>query len=499
MKSLRILTILSLILVPGFLNAGQTYEPTEESLSRHVAIPEWMQDAKMGIYFHWGVYSVPAYGDEWYPRRMHEKGGDFYQHHIETYGDPADFGYHNFVPFFKAEHFDPVEWADLFLDAGAKFAGPVAEHHDGFSMWDSDVTPWNAMDMGPKRDVLGELYKEFEKRGMKTIATFHHARNLQRYRETWKEEASKAKGFSKSHYQFLPGWPATSDDPKLKYLYGNIPEEQWLEEVWLGKLKEVINNYQPDVLWFDSWMDMIPLETRYEFAAYYLNAAEKWNKDVIIARKQEDMPLSFTMKDHEKSREPKALPQTWMTDDTISTGSWCYTEDLVIKPLSKVVHALIDTVSKNGVMLLNISPMADGTIPADQKNSLIGLGRWLKVYGEAIYGTRPWINAAEGPTAEPSGGFKDHQKFLSLEYTPKDIRYTATKDGKTVYAFTMGAPDVGEEILLTTFADQNVKVKSVSLLSGGDMKWSMTTKGLEITLLEPADDPMAAVFEINLK
>ena len=210
MKPLLTLTILSLIAVPGFLNAGQTYKPTEESLAKHEAIPEWMQDAKMGIYFHWGVYAVPAYGDEWYPRRMHEKNGDFYQHHIDNYGDPADFGYHNFVPFFKAENFDPVEWADLFLDAGAKFAGPVAEHHDGFSMWDSDVTPWNAKDMGPKRDVLGELFKEFEKRGMKTIATFHHARNLQRYSESWKDEIGKNRGFSKSHYQFyrFPDVPA---------------------------------------------------------------------------------------------------------------------------------------------------------------------------------------------------------------------------------------------------------------------------------------------------
>ena len=235
---------------------AEEYQPSWESLAKHEAEPEWLKDAKLGIYFHWGVYSVPAFGSEWYPREMHFEGKSEYKHHVETYGKPSDFGYHDFVPMFKAEKFDPEEWADLFQKAGARFAGPVAEHHDGFSMWDSDVTPWNAADKGPKRDILGDLFKSLEKRDMKTIATFHHARNLQRYGK----DAANGKGsktFYHSHYPLFDGQSPTSEDPELRLLYGNVPEQEWLEKIWLGKLKEVIDKYQPDIIWFDSWLDQL--------------------------------------------------------------------------------------------------------------------------------------------------------------------------------------------------------------------------------------------------
>ncbi len=488
----------AMLAVSGAAKAEE-YQPSWESLAKHEAEPEWLKDAKLGIYFHWGVYSVPAFGSEWYPREMHFEGKSEYKHHVETYGKPSDFGYHDFVPMFKAGKFDPEEWADLFQKAGARFAGPVAEHHDGFSMWDSDVTPWNAADKGPKRDILGDLFKSLEKRDMKTIATFHHARNLQRYGK----DAANGKGsktFYHSHYPLFDGQSPTSEDPELRLLYGNVPEQEWLEKIWLGKLKEVIDKYQPDIIWFDSWLDQIPEDHRKRFAAYYLNAAKKWDKEVVIARKQTDLPLDFTINDHEKSREPKALKELWMTDDTISTGSWCYTSSLKIKPLDKVVHSLVDTVSKNGVMLLNVSPKADGTIPDDQKNVLLGLGAWLKVNGEAIYDTRPWIYAAEGPTAEPTGGFSEHRKFLSLVYTAKDVRYTSTKDGKTVYAILLGVPEAESKILLESFAGSGKKVGRVNLLSGGAVEFQQGAKGLTLTVpagVKNCKD--ATTFKIVLK
>lgn len=479
---------------------SSTYEPTWESLAMHEAEPEWLKDAKLGIYFHWGPYSVPAFGNEWYPRHMHEKSRNEYRHHIETYGDPSEFGYHDFIPMFKAEHFDPEEWAELFRKSGAKFAGPVAEHHDGYSMWASKITPWNAKDTGPKRDVLGELFHSLEKRNMKTIATFHHARNLQRYADG-EEENNHRNGWD-SHYPYIPGWPAASDDPKMQLLYGNMPAEQWNEKIWLGKLEEVIDNYQPDIIWFDSWMDTIPATYRQRFAAYYLNAAEVWGKDVAIIRKQDDMPINFTINDHEKAREPKALPELWMTDDTISTGSWCYTDSLKIKPLYKVVHALVDTVAKNGVVLLNISPKADGTIPQDQRDVLLGLGQWLEVNGAAIYGTRPWVITGEGPTSEPGGGFSSRKEFLALEYSDRDVRYTASKDGKTVYAILLGAPKSGKKITLGAFKDANVRVASVEDLSGNTVKTATSKQGLRIYV--PAQknkgaDPLTTVYKITLK
>ncbi len=483
------------------------YEASWESLARHNEQPNWFQDAKLGIYFHWGVYSVPAFGNEWYPRHMHFAGSNEYNHHMEKYGTPAEFGYHDFIPMFTAEKFDAEAWADLFHKAGARFAGPVAEHHDGFSMWDSDVTPWNAGSKGPQKDITGLLEEAIKGKGMKFITTFHHARNLQRYKGKEQEEIEKSKeniwwAFSKSHYPLFEGMPPAEDDPELNYLYGNIPEDKWLEEVWFGKLKEVIDKYQPDIMWFDSWLDDIPEPYRQKFCAYYLNEAAKWDREVVIIRKQDDLPLEVSVDDLEKSRKNRLGEKVWMTDETVSTGSWCYTENLSIKPATDVLHVLIDIVSKNGVLLLNISPMADGTIPQDQKNVLLAMGEWLDKYGEAIYETRPWYTYGEGPTKEPEGHFENHQEFLKIKYSSADIRYT-TK-GDVIYATLLGRPDSEEEVFLKSFAQNdwaNARgIKNVSLLgSVQKVEYDFNAEGLKVKLQDGSVDDMAVVFKIELE
>lgn len=478
------------------------FEPTWESLSQHKAAPEWLQNDKFGIYFHWGVYTVPAFGFEWYPRLMHLEndkyfGGTIYKHHLETYGPPSKFGYHDFVPMFKAEYFDANAWAELFQKAGARFAGPVAEHSDGFSMWASKITPWNAMDKGPHRDVAGELEKAIKGHDMKFITTFHHAENLQRYKDKPEE-----KDFKNSYYPYIKGMPPTSEDPELKYLYGNIPEKQWLKEVWLPKLKEVINNYHPDIMWFDSGLDLIPEDYREQFAAYYLNAAEDWGKEVAIVRKQDDLPINMSINDLEKSRMNRMGNQTWMTDETISTGSWGYTENLVIKPAKDLLHVLIDIVSKNGVLLLNISPKSDGKIPENQQEVLLKIGDWLGKYGEAIYNTHPWYTFGEGPTQQPEGDFKNHSDFKKVKYSEKDIRYTT--HGNTIYAIMLGNPGANREILFESFASKNVpnniRIKEVSLLGSEEkIKYELEDGGLLIKTPNNLVDDMAFVFKIETK
>ncbi|WP_157637810.1 alpha-L-fucosidase [Flexithrix dorotheae] len=473
-----------------------TYKADWESLKKHNEAPEWFANAKLGIYFHWGVYSVPAFGNEWYPRHMHFENRKEYKHHLEKYGHPSEFGYHDFVPMFTAEHFDAKEWVELFKKSGARFAGPVAEHHDGFSMWDSEITPWNSMDKGPKKDILGELSKEIKASDMKLIATFHHARHLQRHNSTSENP------YWNSHYPFFEGMPPSSEDEELKYLYGNIPEEQWNREVWMGKLVEVIDKYQPDIMWFDSWLDEIPESYRQEFCAYYLNEAEKWGKEVVIVRKQDDLPLDVSVDDLEKSRKNRLEEKVWMTDETISKGSWCYTEDLKIKPAGEVLHVLIDIVSKNGVLLLNISPKADGTIPEDQRTSLLEMGNWLSNYGEAIYDTKPWYTYGEGPTKEPEGHFKNHAEFLKIKYSEKDYRFTAK--GDNIYVMTLGAPQANEEILLTSFSRENlpepVEISKISLLGNdAEIEWSLTDEGLKISIPATDLDEMAVVFKVEKK
>ena len=472
----------------------ETFEPTWESLAKVNEAPEWFRDAKYGVYFHWGVYAVPAFGSEWYPRNMHIKRNREYKHHVETWGDPTAFGYPDFVPKFRAENFDADAWAKLFKQSGARFAGPVAEHHDGWSMWDSELTPWNVADKGPKRDITGELAKAIRKRGMKFVATFHHARN-----NLWEKPNRDGKLAWSGHYEFVKkDFPSLLEDPERAIMYGYMPREKFLK-MWMGKLQEVINNYEPDLIWFDSWLDEIPESVRQEFLAYYYNHARANGKEVVVTRKQNDMPLDCSVHDIEKGRSDKLTENFWLTDDTISMGSWCYTDNLRIKPTSVVLHSLIDIVSKNGALLLNISPMADGTIPENQRKVLLDIGHWLRVNGEAIYETRPWKTFGEGATEGEAGHFGGVTDPKG-GYTPQDIRFT-TK-GDTLYVISLGWADNALTIRsLKAGSDLYPNpIGSVKLLgSRAKIRWSRTPDGLHITMPEKQPCEHAVVFKIKPK
>jgi alpha-L-fucosidase len=503
MSRLCSLAVLALLAAPA---STAEYRANWESLAQHDAAPQWFRDAKFGIYFHWGPYSVPAFGNEHYPRTMygHPSGKtpvdtgkgynpaigfqSFREHefHKHTYGDPAEFEYHDLVPLFRAEFFDAREWAQLFADAGARFAGPVAEHHDGYAMWDSALTPWNAADTGPQRDITGEMAQAVRDQGMKFITTFHHAKNGR--------PADSDKPPRWWHYfgreQYLARHrPGHTDETDLQKLYGSMPRDEWLE-MWNGKLEEVIDHYQPDLIWFDSWLDRIPEENRQRFAAYYLNAAREWGKDVVVTFKQEDLPRSVGIVDFEKGRLDELTDFTWLTDDTISsgswvtTGSWSYTEELDIKSGTELLHTLIDIVSKNGQLLLNISPRADGTIPEDQRNSLLEMGEWLRVNGEAIYGTRPFAVYGEGPKRLRSSG---HFVAMDGDYDEQNIRYTT--NGNTVYAIQMGWPGAGAETVLKTFASlAGLEISSVSIVGSPEtIEWQRIGEGLRV--VSPATPP----------
>ena len=511
MKKAILLIPVAMLLMTAAAGCGQngreqTFQPDWESLAKHEPAPQWFQDAKFGIYMHWGPYCVPEFGSEWYPRNMHFSGSPVNEFHVKTYGPLNEFGYHDLIPMFTGENFDAAEWSELFRKSGARFAGLVAEHHDGFAMWDSDCTPWNAADMGPERDVLGELAKNIKANGMKFITTFHHSRNLQRYSdpavyeaEMKKEYEKETKRFSLSHYPWFENMPPRSEDPKLEYLYGNIPEEKWCKEVWLGKLEEVIDRYEPDIIYFDAWLNYIPEKYVKEFCAYYLNSAEKKGKDVAIVRKQEDLPLDFSVENLEIARKSEISHNTWETETTISNGSWSYTRDMKIKPASQILHTLIDVVSKNGVFLLNISPTYQGIIPDDQREVLLKIGKWLETNGEAIYGTRAWISYGEGPTSQPEGNFKNAQAFQELTYTAEDVRFT--RKGKTVYVLTLGEPEPGSVYTLTSFAQSYLGaekiIKNVSIL-GSDAKVEYKLNDQRLTLSVPEGDyDMSMVYKIE--
>jgi alpha-L-fucosidase len=501
---------------------GGTYQADWESLSRHNPAPDWFRDAKFGIYFHWGPYSVPAYGNEHYPRTMygHPSGQkpqqdesrrkinpgigfqSFREHefHLENYGQPKDFEYHDLVPLFEAKEFNADEWAELFFQAGARFAGPVAEHHDGFSMWDSALTPWNAANMGPERDVTDEMAKAIRKRGMKLITTFHHAKAGRAAAGSPEKDQKRWHYYGRQKY-FERADPGHVDSPELQKLYGTMPWTQFLE-LWNGKLEEVIDHYQPDIIWFDSWLDRIPAANRQAFAAYYLNAAEQWGKDVVITYKQEDLPQNLGVVDFEKGRMDEVTDFAWLTDDTISagswatTGSWSYTEELVIKPARELVHTLVDIVSKNGNLLLNISPRADGVIPEAQKASLLGMGKWLRANGEAIYGTRPFAVYGEGPKRLATSG---HFVQMSGEYTAENFRFTTR--GSTIYAIQMGWPGGDKDVMIRSLGTDSIaglEISNVSIIdSPQEISWKLTEAGLLLTTPTMAPNEIAICYRIE--
>ena len=402
------------------------YQPTWDSLRQH-RTPDWFRDAKFGIYFHWGPYSVPAFENEWYSRNMYIEGSNAYKHHLATYGHPSKFGYKDFIPLFTAAKFSADHWADLFHEAGARFAGPVAEHADGFAMWNSSVTKWNAARMGPKRDVVGQMAAAVRRRGMKLVTTFHHSWN----------------------YAWYPTWDTRYDvsDPRYSGLYGppvprgvdaaTNPQPAPLSfcGIWQRKVQEVIDRYRPDLIYFDSHLTVIEEAHRRSLLAYCYSKADEWGHPVVVTYKDADLPEGVAVLDLERGHVENLTPQPWMTDTSIDRNSWCHVANADYRSATWLVHTLIDVVSKNGCLLLDVAPTAEGEIPEAQVERLMSMGRWLKLNGEAIYGTRPWRLYGEGPTRAGGGAFTEEQ---TREFTPQDIRFT-TK-GHALYAIVLGWP-----------------------------------------------------------
>lgn len=475
---------------------GTFYTPDWDSLSKHEQVPEWFADAKLGIYFTWGVHTVPAFGSEWYPWHMYRSDGHAVEkHHRETYGDPKDFNYHDFVPMFTAEHFDAEDWASLFNDAGAKFAGPCAQHHDGFALWRSELNPWNSFDRGPQKDITGELGEAIKSEGMKFITTFHHARNGQRYggdSERW--------GGYNSHFKYDPEYATSSTDPDLAKLYGNMPEEEF-NEYWYGQLKEVVDQYSPDIVWFDSWLNIIPEESRQEFVAYYLNEAEKKGQEVVLAYKQNDLPKSVGVLDIEQGGKKDLSESVWLTDVTLSKKSWCYVEGQEYKTADLVVRNMIDVWSKNGVVLLNVSPRADGVIPDAQREVLGNIGAWMKKHAEAVYETRPFDYHGFGHAKAGDGHFGGQS--VTVEYSAEDGRFLRSKDGKFLYLFLLGKPEPGTQIEIRGLAKHDFYpvegLKRITVMgTDTEAKWHFGLRNFVLTVPDAQMDEIATVFKMEL-
>lgn len=409
------------------------YKDTWESLSQY-RVPEWYKDSKFGIFIHWGLYSVPAYGSEWYSRNMYIKDSWEYKHHIETYGAHKDFGYKDFIPMFKAEKFSADEWCDLFKQAGAQYIVPVAEHHDGFQMYKSEVSKWNAYDMGPHKDIVGELSESACRHGIVNGASSHRVEHwfFMSHGKEFESDITDDEKYGDFYYPAMP-------EPNHQDLFSKpTPTKEFLDD-WLVRCCEIVDRFQPKIVYFDWWIQHSAVKPYLKkFAAYYYNRAEEWGGGVINY-KHDAFMFGCAVVDIERGQFADAKPFIWQTDTAVAKNSWCYTENNDYKSPREIICDLVDIVSKNGRLLLNIGPKADGTIPDEDRHILLEIGKWLSVNGEAIYGSAVWRYAAEGPTKVEEGQFADGN---DKNYTSRDIRFTVNNG--CLYATVLSYPENGE-------------------------------------------------------
>ena len=424
---------------------------------------------------------------------MYKQGTKEFKHHAATFGPQSKFGYKDLIPQFKAEKFDPKAWADLFLKSGAKYVMPVGEHHDGFAMYNSDLTDWCAAKMGPHRDVVGELGEAVRAAGLHFGISSHRA----------------------EHYFFLnQGRKFDSDvrDPRFAAFYGPAhegvaplknamhwngnPDTAYLND-WLARTAEMVDRYHPEIVWFDWWIETKEFEPYLQrFASFYYNDAAKRGSTAAINYKFDAYPPGVAVLDIERGQLDKPEARFWQTDTSVSIKSWGYIDNDKFRSPESIIHQLIDIVSKNGCLLLNIGPKADGTIPEQEQQILLGMGRWLSVNGEAIYGTRPWNIYGEGPTKVVGGSFND---TATKAYKSQDIRFT-TK-GDALYAIALGWPDNGK-ITIKSLAEGSAEklgaISKIQLLGSDDeVKWARNASGLQIDVPGPKTGDYAWVFRIT--
>lgn len=416
--------------IDNMINKGR-YQATWDSLAEH-PLPDWYASQRLGIFLHWGVFSVPAYHD-WYARNMYIQGSPEYEYHRKTYGPQDQFGFQDFIPSLHMREFDPVEWIRLFKEAGADYIVPVAEHHDGFQMYDSKLSYWNAANMGPRRDVMGELLQEAARCGLTTGASSHRAEHWWFMGHGMSFDSDVKRDLSPEHLY----WPAQKE-PDHQDLFGQPePDEDFLSD-WLVRCCELVDFYKPRILYFDWWIQHSAFRPYLlKFAAYYYNRAETWG-GCVINYKHDAFPFGCAVPDIERGQFSLAQPFLWQSDTSVMRNSWCYSKQADYKSPAEIICTLVDVVSKNGRLLLNFGPGPDGCFTRQDHAILEALSLWMKHNGEAIRGSLPWRIAQEGPTLTREGQFSDGSPE---PFTPQDFRFTCK--GSSLYATSMASPSDG--------------------------------------------------------
>lgn len=483
------------------------FEPSFESLTQFEC-PKWFKDAKFGIWSHWGPQSVPMFGD-WYARKMYIEGSDCYKYHLRHYGHPSEFGYKDICKLWKAEKFDADALMDLYYRAGARYFVAQAMHHDNFFNYDSKVNGFNSVNIGPERDICMEWKNAAKKRGLPFGLTEHLGASF----SWW----AVNKGADK--YGPYAGVPYDGNDPDCPFYYDNgehydknsesykvdpwYTQNEKFHQYWLDTMKELIDRFEPDLLYSDG---ALPFGTHWENTSTYVsNAYSKgltavsylYNKSIekhgenraVYTQKDRSKQIySVGVLDIEKSQLAGISPDVWQTDTCI--GNWFYDVRQDYKKPGHIIEMLIDIISKNGVMLLNILQRPDGSIDKEAVYILEELEKWFKICAEAVYATEPWRVAAEGESAVIINRFQEDK----VAWRSSDFRFVS-KDN-FVYAYMM-AVDENRTAVIKSF-NESEKVKSVTLLGHGKVEFSQAFGILTVKLPEEMPTNYTNCLKIEL-
>ncbi|MBC7914793.1 MAG: alpha-L-fucosidase [Pyrinomonadaceae bacterium] len=482
-------------IVPG------DFKPTEESLKNYTT-PEWFRNAKFGIWAHWGPQAVPRQGD-WYARNMYLQGSRQNRYHVANYGHPSKFGYKDVIALWKAEKWDPEKLMAFYKKVGARYFVSMASHHDNFFLYNSTLNPFNSLNMGPKKDVVGLWQKAAKKQGLNFGVSEHTGASYRWYQSSHAADTSGA----------MKGIPYDGSDPKYAALYHqkidsvnpykpgnwfNIPYS--LKRDWYYKVKELVDTYHPDLLYSDApfnWEDI-----SYGMLAnfYNGNTAHNGGKNQAVYNSKDTKPGQGLMfvEDLERSVKEDGSPVPWQTDTSI--GDWFYRTGQKYKTSTEIIQMLVDIVSKNGNMLLNVVQTPEGDIESDVLQILNEIGAWTSVNGEGIYGSRPWKVWGEKPADQPAVKFEHYNNEGKVKYSARDIRFTVK--GNTLYAFALGAAT--EDIKIVSLGKKSKydvkQIASVKMLgSNQKLNWKQEDGALVIT--KPAKIPAGEVtaFKVEFK
>ncbi len=482
-----------------------TFEPTWDSLQQY-RCPDWFQDAKFGIWAHWGPQAVPMVGD-WYARHMYVEGHRQALHHRRVYGHPSKFGYKDIVRLWKAERFDPDRLLDLYKRCGARYFTACGVHHDNFDCWDSKHHRWNSVKVGPGKDIVGLFEKAARAAGLKFGVTEHLERAY-----SW---FNTNKG-ADSHGPFA-GIPYDGNDPEYADFYfekhddtsqnyPSNPSQAWVEH-WYNRITDLIDRYDPDLLYTDGGVPFGEVGRRMIAHFYNRNIARRGGKlEAVYAVKNFHTPgipkdiaeahgeyrEGIGVLDVERGVIDDISPEPWQTDTCV--GGWYYDTQQVYKTPEQVIHMLADIVSKNGCLLLNLPPRPDGTLDEEEVWIAEQIGKWLEINGEAIYGTRPWVRFGEGTTRYTAGIFAEKE---AKQFTPGDFRFT--RNGDTLYAIAMAWP-ADRSLTIQSLADGQGpdSISKVSLLGAGPVtEFKRDGEGLKLSLPEKRPCDYAYVIKIQ--